>query len=74
VIFKDVTVTGFWGSRVSAQMPADKRAALLGELYERIASGSLTLPVEAGYPFEQVAEAARANAAPGRSGKILLHP
>lgn len=74
VIFKDVTVKGFWGSRVSAAMPADKRAALMGELYERIASGSLMLPVEASYPFAQAADAARANEAPGRAGKILLHP
>ncbi|MDH2416214.1 zinc-binding dehydrogenase [Nocardioides sp. CER19] len=74
VIFKDVTVKGFWGSRVSAAMDADKRAALMAELYQRITSGSLTLPVEESYSFEQVADAARANFAPGRSGKILLHP
>ena len=74
VIFKDVRVKGFWGSRVSADMAADKRAALMTELHERVASGSLVLPVEATYPFEQVADAARANATPGRTGKILLRP
>lgn len=74
VIFKDVTVKGFWGSRVSAAMAPDKRAALMAELYERIASGSLTLPVEGAYSFEQIADAARASLAPGRTGKILLHP
>ncbi|GAA1976539.1 zinc-binding dehydrogenase [Nocardioides panacihumi] len=74
VIFKDVTVKGFWGSRVSAAMAADKRAALMAELYERIASGSLTLPVDATYSFDQIADAARASLAPGRTGKILLHP
>jgi NADPH:quinone reductase-like Zn-dependent oxidoreductase len=74
VIFKDVTIKGFWGSRISAAMAADKRAALMAELYERIASGSLTLPCEGTYPFEQIADAARASLAPGRTGKILLHP
>lgn len=74
VIFKDVTIKGFWGSRVSAAMAADKRAALMAELYERIAKGSLTLPVEGAYPLEQIADAARASSAPGRAGKILLHP
>lgn len=74
VIFKELTVRGFWGSRVSATMAADKRAALMAELYDRIAGGSLALPVERSYPFDQVADAVRASAAPGRAGKVLLHP
>ena len=74
VIFKHVTIKGFWGSKVSAEMAADKRAALMGELFQRVGDGSITLPVEAGYAFDQIAEAARANGAAGRVGKILLHP
>ena len=74
VIFKHVAIKGFWGSKVSAEMAADKRAALMGELYERVSGGSLTLPVEASYGFDQISVAARANGAPGRTGKILLHP
>ena len=74
VIFRGVTVKGFWGSTVGATMAPEKRAALMGELYERITNGSLTLPVEATYSFDQVADAARANFAPGRVGKILLRP
>ena len=74
VIFKHVTIKGFWGSKVSAEMPADKRSALMRELYERVGDGSLTLPVEAVYPLGQISEAARANGAPGRVGKIVLHP
>ncbi|MGW6442848.1 zinc-binding dehydrogenase [Lentzea sp. NPDC055074] len=74
VIFKQVTVTGFWGSKVFPAMEAGKRASLLGELVTGIASGTLTLPVEHVYPLEEIAEAARGNAAPGRKGKILLRP
>jgi NADPH2:quinone reductase len=74
VIFKQVTVTGFWGSKVFPAMAAGKRAALLGELVTGIASGALTLTVEHVYSLEQIAEAARGNAAPGRRGKILLRP
>lgn len=74
MIFKEATLKGFWGSRVSATMTPAQRAALMAELYEHITSGSLTLPVEASYTFEQIADAARANFAPGRIGKILLHP
>ncbi|WP_382303995.1 zinc-binding dehydrogenase [Herbiconiux sp. UC225_62] len=72
LIFKDITVKGFWGSRVSREMDAGKRSALFGELFERIGSGEVELPVEAVYPFEDAREAAAASAAPGRVGKILL--
>ncbi|WP_291037408.1 zinc-binding dehydrogenase, partial [Herbiconiux sp.] len=72
LIFKDVTVKGFWGSRVSRDMDAAKRSALFGELFERVGSGEVELPVEAVFPFDQAREAAAASAAPGRAGKILL--
>jgi NADPH2:quinone reductase len=74
VIFKQATVKGFWGSVVSKTMPADKRRALFGELVTRILDGSLTLPVEATYSFDEARAAADANAVAGRSGKILLRP
>lgn len=74
VIFKEAVVRGFWGSKVSAAMPAEQSRRLFGELLTRAADGSLTLPVEATYPLEEVREAAAANAAPGRDGKILLRP
>jgi NADPH:quinone reductase-like Zn-dependent oxidoreductase len=72
LIFKDITVKGFWGSRVSREMDAATRAALFGELFERVGSGEVELPVEAVFPFEEAREAAAASAAPGRVGKILL--
>lgn len=73
VIFKQATVKGFWGSKVSATMPAAKRGELFGELIQRIGSGALTLPVEATYSFDDISAAAAANAEP-RVGKVLLRP
>ncbi|MCS5718439.1 zinc-binding dehydrogenase [Herbiconiux sp. CPCC 205763] len=72
LIFKAITVKGFWGSRVSREMDAAKRGALFAELFERIGSGEVELPVEAVFSFEDARAAAAANAAPGRVGKILL--
>ena len=46
VIFKQVVVKGFWGSKVFPAMDRQKRAALMGELVSGIGSGALTLPVE----------------------------
>ncbi|MDR2320310.1 MAG: zinc-binding dehydrogenase [Microbacterium sp.] len=74
VIFKQLTVRGFWGSKVAAAMPADQRGALFGELLQRIREGVLTLPVSAVLPFERIAEASEDNLRAGREGKILLRP
>ena len=74
VIFKQATVRGFWGSVVSRTMPAERRRALFGELLERIGDGSLTLPVDAIHPLDEVRAAAADNQRPGRTGKILLRP
>ncbi len=72
LIFKQAIVKGFWGSTVSQAMDASKRAALFGELVQRIASGEVPLPVEKVFPFEDARAAAAASDLPGRAGKILL--
>lgn len=74
LIFKQATVKGFWGSKVSAAMPAAKRGELFGELIRAAASGAITLPVEAVYGFDQVREAVEVAARSGRTGKVLLRP
>ncbi len=74
VIFKQATVKGFWGSKVSSAMPAADRRRLMGELLARLADGTLALPVGALYPLDEIGAAAEANFEPGRPGKILLTP
>jgi len=74
LIFKQARVKGFWGSKVSAAMPADMRRRLIGELLRLVADGSLTLPVEATFGLDRIADAVRASLAPGKAGKVLLQP
>lgn len=74
VIFKQLVVKGFWGSKVSREMAAEKRAALMGEVIRHVMSGALTLPVAASFPLADVAAAATASLQAGRVGKVLLHP
>jgi len=74
LIFKQVTVKGFWGSKVSAAMATETRIAMIGELIGLVASGALRLPVEAVFSLDQVREAVRASLAPGKAGKVLLKP
>lgn len=74
IIFKQATVRGFWGSKVSENMSAEDRTRLMQELFARLADGTITLPVEATFALSEIADAARAHFTPGRAGKILLRP
>ena len=74
LIFKQITVKGFWGSKVGSTMPVEIKQQLIGELVRLAATGELTLPVEAVYDLADVAKAAAASAQPGRKGKVLLRP
>lgn len=74
VIFRQLTVRGFWGSKISAAMDPAHRAALIGEIMQRVAQGNLELPVSQVFTLDQIADAARANFEPGRVGKVLLQP
>jgi NADPH:quinone reductase-like Zn-dependent oxidoreductase len=74
VIFKQVTVRGFWGSVVSNTMDAALKGQLFGELVTRVLDGSLTLPVAEVFAFEDIARAVEASNTPGRIGKVLLRP
>jgi NADPH:quinone reductase-like Zn-dependent oxidoreductase len=72
LIFKQITVKGFWGSKLGGAMPAEVKRPLIGELLRLAAAGELKLPVEAVYDLTDVAQAAVASAQPGRKGKVLL--
>jgi NADPH:quinone reductase-like Zn-dependent oxidoreductase len=45
---------------------------LLEEVIAEAAGGKLTLPVDATYPLDRIAEAVRASNEPGRKGKAVL--
>lgn len=72
MIFKHATVKGFWGSKVSREMPAADKRRLVGELIQRALGGELKLPVDAVFDLADAAQAAAASLQPGRAGKVLL--
>lgn len=74
LIFKQATVKGFWGSKVSREMTVENKRRLVGELLQRVLGGELQLPVQAIYGLGDVAEAVTASLLPGRKGKVLLKP
>ena len=74
LIFKHITVKGFWGSRVSADMPADDRKRLITELVTLAATGQLDLTDGGVYGLDDVRDAMGAALTPGRKGKVMIKP
>ena len=74
LIFKQITLRGFWLSQWFAEAsPADKQA-LFGQLVPRVASGQLRLAVDSTYALDQITEAVARSMGGRRTGKVLLHP
>ncbi|MRX44652.1 zinc-binding dehydrogenase [Agromyces kandeliae] len=74
VIYKQLAIQGFWGSRVSRDMDAETRSMLFGHLMQHVLSGALTLPVAGVYALDEIGDAVVASTTPGRVGKVLLRP
>lgn len=74
VIFKQVTVKGFWGSKVSQALSADDKKRLLTELIQGAIKGALKLPVEGVYVLADIKQAVVHSLKPAKNGKILIKP
>ncbi|BCP54408.1 alcohol dehydrogenase [Kaistia sp. 32K] len=72
LIFRDVSVKGFWGARRSAATGREEMVRLIGELVSLAASGQLRLGIDQRFGLANPAGAAAASARPGRTGKIAL--
>ena len=74
VVFRDLSLRGFWLARWFASAPLERQHALYRQLGAAIADGSLRVEVERVYPLAQVREALAHAGRPGRGGKVLLAP
>ena len=74
IVFRGITLTGFWLVKFLTTMAGTERAALYGELAGRVASGELVVDVEAVYPIEEIQPALEHAARGGRDGKVLVTP
>lgn len=74
VIFKQLTIKGFWGSKVIGSMQADDRRRLMGELIRLVEDGTIMLPVEGIYDLADIGKAVKASLGSGKAGKVLLKP
>ena len=74
VVFKGITLTGFWLAKTLGRITAEAKLRLYSKLESLIASGTISTPVEATYHLGQLEEALRHAYRGGRSGKILFTP
>ena len=74
LVFRDLTLRGFWLATWLRRTPEERRRALVEEIAGLIATGKLHAPVQATYDVSEIKDAVAAAASGGRSGKILIVP
>ncbi len=74
IIFKQLTIKGFWAYKIFPTISAADTQRMFGELIGLIASGTLKLPAGGVFGLDEAAAAVTAAQTPGRSGKILFRP
>jgi NADPH:quinone reductase-like Zn-dependent oxidoreductase len=72
LVFRGVTVRGFWLSSWFQTSTAASRARVFGEVMSLLAQGLVDAAVEAQFEIPDFAAAIRRAEAPGRRGKVLL--
>jgi NADPH:quinone reductase-like Zn-dependent oxidoreductase len=74
LIFRNVTLRGFWLVHWMNSTPREAQAALMARMAKLVADGTLHAPVEASFPLENLQEALARAMEGGRQGKVLLTP
>jgi trans-2-enoyl-CoA reductase len=74
LIFKNVTLRGFWLVHWLNQAPREAQAELMTRMAKLVASGTLHAPVDGTFPLENIREALTRALEAGRQGKVLLTP
>lgn len=72
LIFKGLTVRGFWLAKWYRTTPRERQMEVLGTLAGQIASGALSAPVHATYPVSAIREAVAAASGGRRDGKVVV--
>ena len=74
VVFRNVSLRGFWFSRWMLTADREEVKAMFLALAAMVVKREFRLPVEASYPLERIHEALSHAAREGRGGKVVLLP
>lgn len=72
LIFKNITVKGFWLTTWFSSLSGEERRSIVPKIMGMLSDASLKVDVEAHYKLEEIKKAIAHMEAPGRSGKVLL--
>lgn len=72
LIFKQITVKGWWASKRLGEVSAEELGRMIGAVAGAVADGSLKLPVDQIFELGQAPDAMNAASRAARSGKVLL--
>ncbi|MEL6691888.1 MAG: zinc-dependent alcohol dehydrogenase family protein [Pseudomonadota bacterium] len=74
IIFKDVSIRGFWLAKWFQTASQEEQAKVYGFLTEAIAKGELSAPIAEVFSLDRIGEALEFTLAGRRSGKVLVAP
>ena len=74
VVFRQITLTGFWLVNYLGAMSEQEKISLYGGLTDSLVDGALCVSVEAVYPLDEIQTALAHAAKDGRGGKVLVAP
>lgn len=72
LVFRDVTLKGFWLARWFRSATPEKKMAVFGQITKYIIEGKLQTKIHAEYPVSEIKQAVAAAAEGGRDGKVLV--
>lgn len=72
LIFRDLTIQGFWQKRVLDTAEREQALAAYARLGDLVATGTLSVPVAATYPIDQFDRALTHATRPDRIGKVIF--
>lgn len=74
MIFRELTLKGFWLTDWMKRTDAVTRQRVAGEVITLLSTGQVQMPIEATYSLEDIKKAVTHAEAPGRWGKVLVKP
>ena len=74
LVFRAITLTGFWLAKELRGMPREQIEALYADLGRRLRAGQIGAKVEATYGIEEIRAALAHAEREGRGGKVLVTP
>jgi NADPH:quinone reductase-like Zn-dependent oxidoreductase len=72
IIFKDITVRGFWLAKWYRTVAPERQKELFGTIISLIAAGMLSAPIHATYNVKDIKEAVAVAAGGQRNGKVVI--